>query len=145
MSSIGGLSSSMMNSIMNQNIGSRPDPVQKFKEKDADGNGGLDKTELSAMGKELSKLTGQTVDLASSMESFDANGDGLLGQEEMGSMMKEKIGSSFGNMSDFKTQQAMQSYQANSGKDQFSTLLELLDQEDTSSSTNNRSNSEKTT
>jgi len=143
MSNIGGISSSMMNSIMPQGIGSRPDPAEKFKEMDTDRNGGLDKTELSVMGKELSKMTGQTVDLAGSMESFDANGDGLLSQEEVGSMMKKAVGSSPGMMADFKTQQAMQSYQVNSGKDQISTLLELLDQKDSSSSEDNSSKSAK--
>ena len=143
MSNIGGISSSMMNSIMSQGVGSRPDPAQKFKEMDTDQNGGLDKAELSTMGQELSKMTGKTVDLAGSIENYDANGDGLLGQNEMGSMMKNVVGSPPGMSSDFKTQQAMQSYQVNSGKDQYSTLLELLDQKDSSSSASNRSDTEK--
>lgn len=143
MSNIGGISSSTMNSIRSQGLGSRPDPAQKFKEYDADSNGGLDKTELSAIGKELSKITGKTVDLVGSMKTSDTNNDGLLSQDEMGSMMRQVVGPPSGMGSDFKTQQAMQSYQVNSEKDQYSTLLELLDQKDSSSRTTTSSHSEK--
>ena len=64
MSSISGISSSSI-SVMLQNMQSKA--ADKFKELDTDSNGGLDKTELSAMAKELSKMTGKTLNIDDAM------------------------------------------------------------------------------
>ena len=136
MSSIGGINSSMMNAIFAKGAGSRPDPAQKFKELDTDGNGSLDKTELSAMAKELSSMTGKTVDLVGSMQTYDTNNDGQLSQDETNAMMKQVLGPPPDMKgSDFNTQQAMQSYQANSGADdRLSALLKILSESTRSAS-----------
>ena len=91
MSNISGISS-ILSSILIQGTQSRPDPAQKFKELDTDSNGGLDKTELSAMAKELSKMTGKTLNVDDAITTYDANNDGLLSQDEMGAMMQPVLG-----------------------------------------------------
>jgi Ca2+-binding EF-hand superfamily protein len=141
MSNISGISSSMMSSML-QGMRSRPDPGQKFKELDTDSNGGLDKTELSAMSKELAKMTGKTINVDDAIKNYDTNNDGLLNQNEMGAMMQNEIGpppnSESGGVS---SQQAANTYQANSGDDQMSTLLKMLEQSIGSSSTSGSSES----
>ena len=93
MSSINAINNgSITGSIISSSIRSRPDPAEKFKELDTDGNGGLDKTELSALGKELAKMTGKTLDVDASITTYDANGDGLLSRQEMDTMMRETMG-----------------------------------------------------
>src|SRR5665647_1389191 len=116
MSSISGISSSSISAML-QNMQSKA--ADKFKELDTDSNGGLDKTELSVMAKELSKMTGKTLNVDDAMTTYDANGDGKLSQDETDTMMQQTLGkpSSAG-------EQAMKAYQANSGDDdQMSILL----------------------
>jgi Ca2+-binding EF-hand superfamily protein len=139
MSTISGISSSMLSSILTQGMQSRPDPAQKFKELDTDGNGGLDKTELSAMAKELSKMTGKTLNVDDSITTYDADNDGLLSQDEVGAMMQQVLGPPPDAGSGVSSQQAAETYQANSGDDQLSALLKILDQTSSSSSTSSSS------
>jgi Ca2+-binding EF-hand superfamily protein len=134
MSSISGISSSMLSSILTQGMQSRPDPAQKFKELDTDSNGGLDKTELSVMAKELSKMTGKTLNVDDMMTTYDANNDGLMSQDEVGKMMQQILPPPNAG-SGVSSDQAAQVYQANSGDDQISLLLKMLGQTADSSST----------
>lgn len=132
MSAISGIGS-IMNSMAVQDTKSRPDLAQKFKELDTDSNGGLDKTELSAIAKNLSKLTGKTADVNSAITTYDSNDDGLLNKDEMGNMiqktMQKAIGATSHSGSSFKMQQAAKAYQAYSPEgDQLSTFLEMLDE-----------------
>ena len=92
MSSINGVTSTISGSIMTQGLRSRPDPAEKFQNLDADGSGTLDKTELSELAKELSKMTGKTLDIDASITTYDADGDGALSQEETDTMMRETMG-----------------------------------------------------
>ena len=133
MSSISGISSSMLSSLLTQGMQSRPDPAQKFKELDTDSNGGLDKTELSVMAKELSKMTGKTLNVDDMMTTYDANNDGLMSQDEVGTMMQQVLPPPNAG-SGVSSQQAAQVYQANSGDDQISLLLKMLGQTADSSS-----------
>ena len=139
--SIGGISSSMMSSMFTQGTRSRPSEADMFKKLDTDGNGGLDKTELAAMSKDISKMTGKTVDLVGKMKTFDANNDGLLSQDETKSMMQQVMGPPPDMGSGVSMQQAVQSYQANSGDDQLSSLLKMLEQISGSSSSSSTSSS----
>lgn len=84
--SIGGGSSIL------QSVRSRPDPAEKFKNLDSDGSGSLDKTELSELAKELSKMAGKTLDIDASITTYDSDGDGGLSQEETDAMMREVLG-----------------------------------------------------
>ncbi len=92
MSSINGITSTINGSIMAQGIRSRPDPAEKFQQLDADASGSLDKTELSELAKELSKLAGKTLDIDASITTYDTDGDGALSQEETDTMMRATMG-----------------------------------------------------
>jgi Ca2+-binding EF-hand superfamily protein len=134
MSSINGISSSMIRSMFTQGIRSRTDPAQKFKELDTDSNEGLDKTELSSMAQDLSKMTGQTLKADDMMTTYDTNNDGLLSQDEVGKMMQQVLPPPNAGPG-VSSQQAAQTYQANSGDDQISLLMKMLGQTSGSSST----------
>ncbi len=128
MSSINGISS-IMGSLSVQNTQSRPDPAEKFKELDADSSGGLDKTELSAMAKELSKMTGKTLNVDESITTYDADNDGQLSTDEMDTMM-QTLGPP--TASGAGMQQVLGAYQTNSGDDEIATLMKMLDDLDES-------------
>ena len=133
MSSISGISSNSSISSILQNMQSKA--TEKFKELDTDSNGGLDKTELSTMAKELSKMTGKTINVDDAMKTYDANGDGKLSQDEADTMVQKTIGSPSSTGA-----QAMKAYQANSGNDdQMSMLLKMLGKTSDSSSTSSTS------
>jgi Ca2+-binding EF-hand superfamily protein len=136
MSNISGISNSMMSSML-QGMQSRPDPAQKFKELDTDSSGGLDKTELSTMAKELSKMTGKTLNVDDSIKNYDANNDGQLSQDEMEAMMQKTMRPPTSDGSSM--QQVIDAYQTNSGDDQISTLLKMLEQNSSTSSTSSSS------
>ncbi len=94
MSSISGIGSSAIGgtSGIMQSARSRPDPAEKFKSLDSDGSSTLDKTELSDLAKELSRMTGKTLDVDASITTYDSDGDGALSEEETGMMMREVLG-----------------------------------------------------
>ena len=94
MSSISGIGSSAIGgtSGIMQSTRSRPDPAEKFKSLDSDGSSTLDKTELSDLAKELSRMTGKTLDVDASITTYDSDGDGALSEEETGMMMREVLG-----------------------------------------------------
>jgi len=89
--SINSINSTISGAIMSQGMRSRPDPEEKFQQLDADSSGTLDKTELSDLAKELSKM-GKTLDIDASITTYDADGDGALSQEETDTMMRETMG-----------------------------------------------------
>lgn len=138
MSSINGINSTISGSIMSQGMRSRPDPAEKFQSLDVDGSGGLDKTELSELAKELSKMTGKTLDIDSSITTYDANGDGVLSQDETDKMMRDTLGPPPpppDKAGGTNTQRASNAYLANSGDDKLNTLQQLLEQLDKELST----------
>jgi Ca2+-binding EF-hand superfamily protein len=131
-----------MGSMSVQGMQGRPDPAEKFKELDSDSSGGLDKTELSTLAKELSKMTGKTLNVDDSITTYDANNDGQLGQDEMDTMMQKTMGAP--TASGAGMQQVMDAYNTNSGDDEMTTLMKMLDsldQSTDSSSTSSTSNS----
>jgi len=64
------------------------DPAEMFKKLDGNGDGGLDKTEFSAIAQKLSQDTGATIEFEDAIAEYDANGDGQLGEDEMLEFMK---------------------------------------------------------
>ncbi|HPG39458.1 MAG TPA: EF-hand domain-containing protein [bacterium] len=64
------------------------DPAEMFKKLDSNGDGGLDKTEFSAIAQKLSQDTGATIEFEDAIAEYDANGDGQLGEDEMLEFMK---------------------------------------------------------
>ena len=135
MSSISGISNSSSIIAMLQSMQSKA--TEKFKELDTDSNGGLDTIELSSMAKELSRMTGTTLNVDDAMKTYDANGDGQLSQEETDTMMQQVLGPPLdagGNS------QAMKAYKANSGEDdQLSVLLKMLEKAQGASATSSAS------
>jgi len=123
MSSIDGISGSIIGSIRSQSSESRQDPAEKFKELDSDGSGGLDKTELSSLAQELSKMIGKTLDVDSSITSYDANEDGELSREEMASLVKDTLGAP-----PEMGQDASNLSSASGSEDNLQTLLNLLEE-----------------
>ena len=141
MSGISGISG-LMGSMSIQGMQGRPDPAQKFKELDTDSSGGLDKTELSTMAMELSTMTGKTLNVDDSITTYDSDSDGQLSQDEMDTMMQKTMRSPTSTGAGM--QQIMDAYKTNSGDDEISTLmkmLESLDKSESSSSTSSASNS----
>jgi len=53
-----------------------------FEKIDANGDGSLDKTELSSLTDRISKMTGKSVDADHMISKLDADKDGLVSQEE---------------------------------------------------------------
>jgi Ca2+-binding EF-hand superfamily protein len=92
MSSINGINNTATGSILSQGMRSRPDPAEKFQKLDADASGSLDKTELSELAKELSKMVGKTLDVDASITTYDTDGDGVLNQQETDTMLRATMG-----------------------------------------------------
>lgn len=91
MSGIEGISGSIISRTMGVNA-SPTSPAERFKELDSDGDGGLDRVELSEEAKKLSAMTGTEIDVDETIATYDADGDGLLSEDEMMSMIKEVLG-----------------------------------------------------
>ena len=53
-----------------------------FEKIDSNGDGSLDKTELSSFADKVSEMTGQSVDVEQMISKLDADEDGLVSQEE---------------------------------------------------------------
>ncbi|MDQ1318485.1 MAG: hypothetical protein QG588_2147 [Candidatus Poribacteria bacterium] len=77
-SSGGGFASAQMTAMRGQ----RENP---FKKMDANGDGSLDKTEISALADKISEFTGQSIDADKLMTKLDTSKDGLINQEEFDS------------------------------------------------------------
>ncbi len=65
--------------------------IQKdlFSKMDSDGSGGIDKTEFSDIAKNLSKLSGNSINGDDAFKTYDTNNDGSLSSDEMKSFMKD--------------------------------------------------------
>lgn len=95
MSSISGISSaSSAWSGMSTMRGHRPpggmDPAKMFAKVDADGNGGVDKSELQSLLNDVTQKTGVSNSTSTDelFSQIDSNGDGSLSQDELGQGMK---------------------------------------------------------
>ena len=53
-----------------------------FEKLDSNGDGSLDKTEISSMAEKLSEMRGESVDADQIISKLDSDGDGLVNQEE---------------------------------------------------------------
>ena len=53
-----------------------------FEKLDSNGDGSLDKTEISSMAEKLSEMRGESVDAGQIISKLDSDGDGLVNQEE---------------------------------------------------------------
>jgi hypothetical protein len=65
----------------------RPDPQEMFRRDDADGSGGIDQEELTAVAEKMAEKSGMSIDAEGLMAEFDADEDGTLNEEEMKSAM----------------------------------------------------------
>lgn len=92
MNSIGTMHGSLVGQLIESRLKSDTDPGEKFQNLDADGDGGLDRVELSEEAKMLSAMSGKTLDVADTITTYDADGDGLLSEEEMMTMVGDVLG-----------------------------------------------------
>ena len=53
-----------------------------FEKLDSNGDGSLDKTEISSMAEKLSEMRGESVDAGQIISKLDSDGDGLVNEEE---------------------------------------------------------------
>lgn len=127
MSSIDGIKNSATGSVLLRAIESHANQQDKSPNPVTNTKADPDKTELSEMGKELSKITGKARDDNASKTPLNVDEDTPLGREKAVNMMKEtmeqppqqRIGGT-------NAQQAASTYLANSGEDQLSRLQQLM-------------------
>jgi Ca2+-binding EF-hand superfamily protein len=62
--------------------------AKMFNKVDADGNGGVDQTELQALFTDISKKTGAVLDAAEQFSAMDSNADGSLNSDELAQGMQ---------------------------------------------------------
>ena len=91
-----------------------------FAKIDSDSDGGLSKAEFSAFAEKLSEDTGDSIDANTVYSTYDKNGDGSLSKEELDSFMNDNA------PPPPQMQQAISAYGMNTGTDQTSSLLDLL-------------------
>jgi hypothetical protein len=129
---INGISGSTGSFSQMQGMQQRKGMGERFRQLDADKNGGLDQTELQTMTDKISEMTGQKLNVEEITKTYDANNEGLLGQGEMQSMMMELRGSAGSSQGGKGSMQSMlSSYQADPEKDSFSALMDMFgEQED---------------
>ena len=99
---------------------------------DSNGDGAVDKAELESMLTRAGKKTDQSLDVAAMMEQYDADGSGSLNQDETVTMMstlRDEMGPQQGRMG--------MSGNYGGGADRFSSLLEMLQQDDDEQDTKN--------
>lgn len=142
--SISSMSSSM---AMMQSGMKKPPPEGEnvFQITDSDSSGSVSQTELATLVEGIEEITGNTIDVEEALSSFDTNQDGELSGEELLEMMK---GYGFsppqmagGEETDSSmrppppppsSDQVFAAYGQNSGTDQLTQLLELLQNGDNS-------------
>ncbi len=124
MSTINGLGSSM--NIMMRSTIQRPDKEQMFVKIDTDGSGAINQGELTTFAENISKMTGETINVEEALETYDTDGDGGLSRKEMDSMMKDKMAGREPPMP--PSRQAVAAYSQNSGNSNnlASTLFEMF-------------------
>lgn len=101
-----------------------------FQVGDSDGDGIISADELTAITEGITEVTGNTIDVESALSSYDANSDGGLSGEELLEMLTQQGFSVTEQMPPPppppSAEQAAAAYGQNSGDDQISQLLELL-------------------
>lgn len=126
-----GISASSGSFAQMQGMQQRKGQGERFSQLDADKNGGLDQTELQTMTDKISEMTGQKLNVEDVTKAFDANNDGLLGQDEMQSMMMELRGTMGGQQGGVSSKQSLLSaYQTDTSDDSFSTLMDMLGEQE---------------
>jgi Ca2+-binding EF-hand superfamily protein len=82
---------SSMNSLYNQMAMPSMQMHRKdlFNKVDSNGDGGIDKVEISDLAKKLAKDTGSTLSVDDIFSTYDADGDGKLSKTELDSFMRE--------------------------------------------------------
>lgn len=106
-------------------------PEEMFSNSDTDGDGGINQTELQDLMTQMAGSTGSSVEVGDdTFAAYDTDEDGTLNQDEMDSFMKENAPAppSGGQM-----QQAISAYGSATANDQLSSLMDLLNQATTGS------------
>lgn len=124
MSTINGLGRSM--NMMMMSAMRRPDKEQMFVKIDADGSGAINQSELTTFAENISKMTGETINVEEALDTYDTDSDGGLSRKEMDSMMKDKMAGGKPPMP--PSQQVLAAYSQNSGNSNnlASTLFEMF-------------------
>ncbi len=75
---------SLASSPLMQGVGMarHPERAEAVKSLDGNGDGTIDKEELSVLGDRYSSATGREFDLEAVMNQFDTDGDGVLSEDE---------------------------------------------------------------
>jgi Ca2+-binding EF-hand superfamily protein len=91
-----------------------------FTKIDSNSDGGIDKAEFSELAKKMSEHTENSISADTVYSTYDTNGDGSLSKDELDSFMKDNA------PPPPQMQQAISAYGMNTGTDQTSSLLDLL-------------------
>ncbi len=67
----------------------RPDPAERFNKADANGDGGLDKSEMQTVLDKVSEMSGQDINVDNVFSEFDADEDGVLSEQEAETAMNQ--------------------------------------------------------
>lgn len=137
-----------MSSAMGVGLGSmqkQPPPSDKdaFRAADSDANGLVSSTELEAVIEGIAEVTGTTMDVEETLGTYDIDLDGYLSGEEMLKMLTDQgFGPPRSVDSDGggpppppppSTDQALASYEENSGGDLMTQLIDILDNSESDS------------
>lgn len=132
---VGNVSSMSNSAAMMRGSGMQgPPPPPKdndvFQVGDSNGDGLISADELTAITEGVAEVTGNSIDVESALSSYDANSDGGLSGEELLEMLTQQGFSMPEQMPPppppQSAEQAAAAYGKNSGDDQISKLLELL-------------------
>lgn len=145
---ISSISSSMASSMqITKNSGTQGAPPAKgkdvFQVADTNGDGVVSQTELDALAQGIQEVTGNTINVDDALSSYDADQDGGLSGAELLQMLSDngftppemKEGEESGIKPpppSFET--AIAAYNENSGNDQISQLIDILQSNSTSES-----------
>lgn len=134
------ISSSMGSAMMMRSSGAQQQPPpgkDAFKVADSDGDGLVTSSELTSVLDGIAETTGTTLDIDKTLETYDLNQDGGLSGEEMFALMKDNdLGPPLGMEGEGagpppppppSTEQAIASYEQNSGESLLSQLIDYLD------------------
>lgn len=119
-----------------------PNKEEMFSSIDSDSSGTINEDELTTFLEQLKEDTGVELNAADSISTYDTNGDGELSQDEMDTMMQANMppppssstASSSSSSSSSSTEQAINAYNQNSGKeDLLKILMSMLDNDSSNS------------